>query len=169
MKTALQQIHNVNKPALLRQIIAALQAELDGYNRSARAAHSEATDEQSRAENKYDTRGLEASYLARGQSRQALEVIEAIQYFSAMGTRDFGSNEAVDLGALVELEESGATSYYFIGPRSGGLEIEHENHPILVITPQSPLGQRLVGRRVGDTLQMPATGPAQKCRVAAIL
>lgn len=159
----------MNKPALLQQIIAALQAELDGYTRSARAAHSEATDEQSRAENKYDTRGLEASYLARGQSRQALEVIEAIQHFGAMGARDFSRDEAADLGALVALEESGATHYYFIGPRSGGLEIMHDGHPVLVITPHSPLGQRLVGRKVGETLQMPSSRDPSTCRVASIV
>ena len=55
------------------QIIAALTSELDGYKRSARSAHEEATSEQSKAENKYDTRGLEAAYLAGAQSRQAAE------------------------------------------------------------------------------------------------
>jgi hypothetical protein len=66
----------VNKQFLIQKVLAALAAELSGYERSARAAHAEATDEQSKAENKYDTRGLEASYLARGQSRQAAEVAE---------------------------------------------------------------------------------------------
>ena len=159
----------MNKPALLQQIITALQAELDGYNRSARAAHSEATDEQSRAENKYDTRGLEASYLARGQSRQALEVIEAIQHFSAMGTRDFALGETADLGALVGLAEGGTTNYYFIGPRSGGLELTHENELVLVITPNSPLGQRLVGRKVGEVIRMPGGSAGLECRVNSIL
>ena len=44
----------------------------------------EATDEQSKAENKYDTRGLEASYLARGQSRQARETEAALEQFAAL-------------------------------------------------------------------------------------
>src|SRR5689334_15606079 len=64
---------SLNKLRLIEEIITALEAELANYARSARAAHAEATDEQSKAENKYDTRGLEASYLARGQSRQAAE------------------------------------------------------------------------------------------------
>ena len=61
-----------------------LATELEGYARSARAAHAEATDEQSKAENKYDTRGLEASYLAHGQSRQAAETAEALEQFAAL-------------------------------------------------------------------------------------
>ena len=160
--------HILNKRVLLQQIIEALTAESEGYARSARAAHSEATDEQSRAENKYDTRGLEASYLARGQSRQALEVIEAIQHFSAMGARDYAEGEAVDLGALVELEGAGERVFYFIGPRSGGMEIIHEGESVLVITPQSPLGAQLFGKKVGERLQMPGTGRRESYLVMAI-
>lgn len=159
----------MNKPLLLQQIIAALTAESEGYARSARAAHSEATDEQSRAENKYDTRGLEASYLARGQSRQAAEVMEAIQHYGAMGVRDFVEGAAADLGALVELEANGERMFYFIGPRSGGMEIQQEGHAILVITPHSPLGRQLIGKKVGDRLQMSIPGSTEHYRVAAIL
>jgi hypothetical protein len=158
----------VNKALLLQQIIATLTAESEGYARSARAAHSEATDEQSRAENKYDTRGLEASYLARGQSRQALEVIEAIQHFGAMGVRQYAEGQPADLGALLELQGGGERIFYFIGPRSGGMEVMHEGHAVLVITPQSPLGQQLVGKKIGDRLRVPMAGPGEEYRVAAI-
>ena len=68
----------MNKRALIKKIIAQLASGLDAYVRAARAAHAEATHEQSRAENKYDTRGLEASYLARGQSQQAAEIEAAV-------------------------------------------------------------------------------------------
>ena len=64
----------VNKQSLVKKIIARLTGELELYAKAAHAAHAEATHEQSKAENKYDTRGLEASYLARGQSKQAAEL-----------------------------------------------------------------------------------------------
>ncbi len=156
----------MNKTLLLQQIIATLTSEVEGYAKSARAAHSESTDEQSKAENKYDTRGLEASYIARGQSRQALEVIEAIQHFGAMGVRDFAPGAAADLGALVELKSDSEQVFYFIGPRSGGMEILHEGDTVLVITPQSPLGRHLVGKKAGERLQMPGNG--ESCQIAAI-
>ena len=71
----------MKKSALLRKIIEHLTKDLAVYHKAARAAHAEATHEQSKAENKYDTRGLEASYLARGQSRQAAEIVQAIEQF----------------------------------------------------------------------------------------
>ena len=77
----------MNKRALIKKIIAQLTAELEVYFRAAHAAHAEATHEQNKAENKYDTRGLEASYLARGQSRQAMETQAAIAAFEKLVAR----------------------------------------------------------------------------------
>ncbi len=144
----------MNKRALVGKIIAQLDAELEGFAKSARSAHAEATDEQSKAENKYDTRGLEASYLARGQSRQAAETAQARQQFEELSLRDFGSEDSIDLSALVELESDGERTLYFIAPRAGGAEIVHEKKTVFVITPQSPLGRQLLGRKAGERLQM---------------
>ena len=144
----------MNKRALIKKIIAQLVSGLEAYVRAARAAHAEATHEQSRAENKYDTRGLEASYLARGQSKQAAEIEAAIAAFEKLEARTFGVGEPIDLGALVELESAGEQTLYFIGPKAGGTEVVHQKREVLVITPQSPLGEQLLGRKQGDVLQM---------------
>ena len=137
----------MNKRALIKKIIGQLASGLDAYVRAARAAHAEATHEQSRAENKYDTRGLEASYLARGQSKQAAEIEAAIAAFEKLEARTFSVGEAIDLGALVELESAGEQTFYFIGPKAGGTEVMHQKREVLVITPQSPLGEQLIGRK----------------------
>ena len=47
----------MNKRALIRKIVAQLTSDLETYVRAARAAHAEATHEQSKAENKYETEG----------------------------------------------------------------------------------------------------------------
>ena len=158
----------VNKAAIVQKIIAQLAQALEGYAKSARSAHAEATDEQSKAENKYDTRGLEASYLARGQSRQVAEMAEAVDQFAALSLRDFGPQDPIDLGALVEIETKAGGNCYFIGPRAGGIEIELEGREILVITPQSPLGQQLMGLRQGEEWQSSLAGKSTKCRVRSV-
>jgi len=150
--------HAFNKTMLVEQIVAQLADEVESYARSARATQAEATDEQSQPEHKYDTRGLEAAYLAHGQSRQAAETEEAIEAFRALPLREFAPGEAIDLGALVELDGGGERTFYFIGPRAGGTEIEHDTSTILVITPQSPLGSQLMGAKEGDSLQIEIGG-----------
>ena len=159
----------VNKRELIRQVIEQLSAELELLSRAARAAHAEATHEQSKAEDKYDTRGLEASYLARGQSRQAAEIEQAITEFEKLPLRDFGSSDPIDVGAFVELSGKREKSYYFIGPRAGGTEVNHDGKEILVITPQSPLGQQLVGRTQGDRIKLEIAGSRDEFRVTQVL
>src|SRR5947209_832191 len=110
----------VNKHLLIRKIIDQLNSELALYIKAARAAHAEATHEQSKAENKYDTRGLEAAYLARGQSKQAAELEQTIKQYEAMSIREFGPEDPIDLGAVVELGKKNERTIYFLGPRAGG-------------------------------------------------
>jgi transcription elongation GreA/GreB family factor len=158
----------MNKRAVLKAILAVLHAELDTYVRAAKAARAEATDEQSRAENKYDTRGLEASYLAAGQVRQVVELEAAIAAFEALPARKFGPGEAIGLGALVELEQNGERMHYFIGPSAGGTEAECGKQSVLVITPQSPLGGQLQGRKNGEQLELNVAGKRQRARVVTV-
>jgi transcription elongation GreA/GreB family factor len=140
----------MDKSKLINQIIATLSENLALLEKAARASHAEATHESSKAESKYDTRGLEAAYLAGGQARQAKEILDSIKIYQALSPRAFTADAPIDLTALVELETGGARSLYFIGPKNGGLEIQHRRQEITVITPQSPLGQNLVGKKSGE-------------------
>ncbi len=159
----------MNKHELVKQILAQLTADVELYARAARAAHSEATDEQSKAENKYDTRGLEASYLARGQYRQAAEAQEALRHFESLVVRSFGPNDPIDLTALVELEGKRERNFYFIAPRAGGTEVVYQDKEVLVINPHSPLCRQLMGKKQGDVLQIAIGGQRNQYRVASVL
>ena len=144
----------MNKKELILEIIGHLTTELDLTMRAAKAAHAEATHEQSKAENKYDTRGLEASYLARGQSKQASETEKTIQEFRKLDARAFGSGDPIDLGAVVELSHGQEKSLYFLAPRGGGIEVQHAGRDVLVVTPQSPLGAKLIGKKTGQKIRV---------------
>ena len=159
----------MNKQFVVEQILAHLDAELLRYAKAARVAHAEATDEQSRAENKYDTRGLEASYLAHGQSRQVMETEQAREQFLALPVRAFEPNEPISMGALVELEIEGEHVWYFLGPAAGGTEVVCENQEVLVITPQSPLGGLLLGKRRDDQVEMGAGRARTTYRVISVV
>jgi transcription elongation GreA/GreB family factor len=158
----------MKKAELIKQIIASLTESLSILEKAARASHAEATHESSRAENKYDTRGLEAAYLAGGQARQAKEILDSIKVYESLTTKDFASGEPIELTALVELDSDATRSTYFIGPRSGGLEIIHPNKEVMVITPQSPLGQNLTGRKAGDRWQTKLGGVTVKYHIVSV-
>jgi transcription elongation GreA/GreB family factor len=158
----------MNKRAIIQKITAKLVAELEIYFRAAQFSRAEATHESNKAENKYDTRGLEASYLARGQCKQAAELEAAIAEYQKLGARKFAEGDGIAVGALVELEHGGENSVYFVGPRAGGTEVLHDRKEILVITPQSPLGEQLLGKKSGDQPQLTFGGAKQAAKILRV-
>jgi transcription elongation GreA/GreB family factor len=158
----------MNKTKLLKQIVASLSESLSVLERAARASHEEATHESSKAESKYDTRGLEAAYLAGGQARQAKELLDSIKIYQSLAIRKFAPGEAIDLTALVELDSDDTRSLYFIGPKNGGLEIEFQRQEITVITPPSPLGQNLMGKKAGQRWTARLGGSTLKYHIVSV-
>lgn len=156
----------MKKAAILQKIVSHLANELELFHRAAKASFEEATDEQNKAENKYDTRGLEASYLARGQARQVADTEQAIVQFQSLPLADFTESTPINVGALVSVETASTHQWYFIGPSAGGTEIQHGKETVVVITPQSPLGRVLQGRKQGEVIRL---GEGRTARTQRIL
>lgn len=144
------------KSLLLERVRNELRSQLDRLTRAAQEAHAAATDPGSRAEGKYDTRSLEASYLAVGQARQVAEIAEALRIFEGLTLPSFSGDDEIDAGALVMVDLNGETSCFLLVPTSGGLVVEHEGMEVTLLTPDSGLYRSLLEMKVGDTLDAPA-------------
>lgn len=140
------------KTRLIEQIRDELRGRLARAREAASETRSAATDPASRAESKYDTRSLEASYLASGQARQADEAAEALGRFERFEAETFGLDDAIAAGALVETDLDGESAWYFLAPAAGGLVVERDGLAITLLSPSSRLYQNLLGRRLGDTV-----------------
>ena len=152
---------------------AALRAELlqtlEGALETARAAHAAAVagaiDDEARPENDKDTRGLEQSYLARGQAQRVAELEAAVSEVSALALRAFGEGERVAIGALVTVEEEGREHRFFVAPHGGGTVLAGGAQ---VVTPVSPLGRALLGRRVEDEVEVRLPGKLRSFVIVAL-
>ncbi|HEY5893897.1 MAG TPA: hypothetical protein VIT91_11755 [Chthoniobacterales bacterium] len=145
----------MNKPRIVAAILEKLRAEFDTRRTTSKQARATGNDPETKAEGKYDTRSTEENYLADGLAKQALAAMQAAAAFEKFPLRDFGSDDPVDLGALVELEFSGVRDWFFLGPAAGGIEIELDGKTMTVITPASPLGGQLIGKKAGDSIAAP--------------
>jgi len=152
----------MTKQALKQELVAKLAAALE----VARAAHSAAVDgatnPESRAENDKDTRGLEQSYLARGQAQRVAQLEAAVSDVTALELR---SLVAIAASALVTVDEDGAERRFFVAPHGGGSELSGGVH---VVTPSSPLGRALLGRRVDDEVGVALPGGKRTFVIVAI-
>ncbi len=149
----------MNKKQLVESIIRHLSTEMELIAHAAKSAHDEATHDEELHKNQFETPGLETSVLAEGQVKVAAELREAVEAFRALPLHDFAPDEAIGSSALVETEVEGEKSLYFVGPKAGGLEVELDAVTVFVITPHSPLGAQLIGRRSGELLPSVAGRP----------
>ncbi|MEP6669076.1 MAG: GreA/GreB family elongation factor [Chthoniobacter sp.] len=151
----------MDKRAVIQRVVDQIGKDLHALITAAKATHAEATHEQNKPENKYDTRALEASYLAQGQSRQVAELERARQEFESLSTVAARPDSPIDIGALLKLKQAKTETVYLLGPRAGGMEIHFEGTEITVITPHSPIGRELMGKVQGDSIVLP-NNPGQK-------
>jgi len=159
----------MNKQFLQSKIIQVLEEAQQAATKAALQAHATATNKESVAENKYDTFGLEASYLAHGQAKRVAEYEEALLAYKSLGVISFNADSAIALGSLVQLEdEEGMTQCLFLGPSAGGLKFDFEDKEITLITTSSPLGEALIGRCAGDEVEMKLAGKNRFYEVVAI-
>lgn len=121
---------------------------------SAAAAKDAATHEESRAEDKHDTRATEAGYLAGAQAARVAELRRVLTVLRMFPLRDLAPEAQIAPGALVELETNGARALYFLIPQVGGISVRVADRPVQVISPQSPLGDALLGRRRGEVIEV---------------
>ncbi len=143
----------MNKAHLHALIIAKLEADLLTAQVALQTAYEAATHEENVAENKYDTLGLEAGYLAHGQSRRVAEIEQALAAYRNLPLRDFDAQQGIQLSALVLLEsDSGHQRQLFLGPDGAGLKVQLGDAEIMTITARSPMGQSLLGKAPGDVV-----------------
>lgn len=145
----------MHKQKILDLLLAELKANLESLVHTALVAKEAATGEESKAENKYDTRGLEASYLAGAQAKRAEELRESIYKLQKIHLRQFNKNEAVGLTALVKvLIDGDVEKYFFVLPSAGGQKVSLEGITYHVITPESPVGSLFLGKKIESSFQV---------------
>ncbi len=156
----------MNKPALKQELVSVVGADLETLERAHRAAVVGATHEQAKPENDKDTRALEQSYLARGQAKRAEELRETLAAVSRLEVAVFGPSEPVSVGALVTAEEGDRTVKFLIAPCGGGYRLASGS--VQVVTPRSPLGEALIGKRVGDVCEILTGGGRRELELIAV-
>ncbi|HYO93613.1 MAG TPA: hypothetical protein VER33_03830 [Polyangiaceae bacterium] len=137
-----------SKQVLRKELSTLLAADLQTIERAHQTTHRGATHEEAKPENDKDTRALEQSYLARGQAQRVIELRRALLEVDAMELAPLESNAAVVQGALVHVDDEQQSQWLFLAPHGGGSLLAQGR--VRVVTPQSPLGRALLGKRAGE-------------------
>jgi hypothetical protein len=158
----------MNKKEMIAAFVAYLENEMVLLKAAALATHDAATNEESRPENEYDTRALEASYLAGAQAKRVNEIEEVIVLFRSSQFKEFGPDESISLTALVTLEMGGKKSQVLMMPKGGGISCQVHGKNIQIVTPSSVLGEAIMGLSAGDIADYEVGSRVRECAIVSV-
>ena len=156
----------MDKFLLQQQVLERLAQDLMQAEQAMRAAHETATHEENIAENKYDTLGLEAAYLATGQARRADAIRQAIAHWRQFRPLPYDASKGIQLGALVCLLGSDdKEQQLFLGPGGGSMKLISGTQLVQVVSSDAPLGRAMLGKCEGDAVSIEVAPVRQQPRM----
>lgn len=139
----------MDKTFLVEQLGTRLRKAVQETHRAASAALEDARSTAARAVN-----------LARGQTLRSVAAREALDALQTFRVKPLHRGERIGLGCVVELEDGETGRTLFLAPVGAGEELAGPDGDGIfqVVTPQSPLGRAVMGRQVGDVVEVMLNG-----------
>jgi transcription elongation GreA/GreB family factor len=158
----------LKKQELVAAFVAKLEEDLLTAKAAAQATYEAATHEESKPENEYDTRGLEASYLAGAQAKRVAEIEDVLVMFKTIEFKDFSPDAAIQATSLAEVESNGKKSFVLVLPKGGGESLQYGGRTIQIITPNSLLGEALIDLGEGDVAEIEVGGKMREYEILSV-
>jgi len=157
-----------------RVLVAQLEDKLREIARTAHgasvAAAEEAREGATSKERRADARvALEYASLAKGQGRRAQRVYQELATLSAFRAEPLPRGSAVAIGALVEVDDAdtGEGRTFFLAPVGAGMTLTGPGGDgyLTVVTPSSPIGRAVLGRRTGEVVDVTVNGDVREWEI----
>jgi transcription elongation GreA/GreB family factor len=161
----------VDKDALVAQLTERLRAAIRVAEQARDAAEEEAREGATPAEKREDARtALEFQSLAKGQAQRATRARSALATLNGFRPRPLNRSEPIALGAVVEVEHGGGGFTLFLAPVGAGEELTGPGGDgfLSVVTPASPIGRAVLGRRVGESFETRLAGELREWTITHV-
>jgi transcription elongation GreA/GreB family factor len=154
------------------QLAERIRASIQVAMREHEAAATEAREGASPSELREDARvALEFSNLAHAQGRRASAALDDLAVLEAFSLPKLAADDPrVAVGTIVEIEDGDEGRTIFLAPVGAGIELTMPDGDgfVTVVTPASPLGRAVLGRHVGDSVEVVVRGEAREWTVTFV-
>ncbi len=154
-----------DKEKIFQLILNQLESEYKQVEKIANDSKKDATDSDTKQESKYDTRRIEASYLAGAQLKRLKELEIDFKILKSFKLESFKINYEVNIGALISLN----SKLYFISPLNKGLNIKYKETQINVISRSAPISNECIGLTKGDIFEVDTPKGLKEYKIDFIL
>lgn len=161
----------MNKQDLVAQLVAQLQAGARAALAGRDAAVMEAREGATPDEKREDARAAHQLQTLGGaqqkRAQRALAEVDALATF-----KPAAKMSTINVGAIVEIEdeESGEGRTFFLAPVGAGMTLlgPGGDGVLSVVTPASPIGKAVLGRREGDVVDVTVDGEIREWQISFV-
>jgi transcription elongation GreA/GreB family factor len=161
----------MNKQELIAQLVTQLEASARAALDARAAVVMEAKEGATPDEKREDARAAHQLTTMGGaqerRAQKALAEVDALQTF-----RPPAQMSTIAVGAIVEIEDedSGEGRTFFLAPVGAGMTLTGPGGDgvLSVVTPVSPIGKAVIGRRVGDVIDVTVDGDCREWQISFV-
>lgn len=159
------------------QLVAQLQEQLSVSARAALSARdglaAEAREGATPDEKREDARAAhQLANLGRAQQKRAKQAMAELDSLAGFRPAPLPARAAIGLGAIVEIEDAdtGEGRTFFLAPVGAGVTLTGPGGDGLlsVVTPASPIGRAVLGRRVADVVDVTVDGDLREWSITYV-
>jgi transcription elongation GreA/GreB family factor len=162
----------MDKQFMIEQLATRIRESAQVAKREQDAAAIEAREGASADEKRADGRvALEYSSLAHAQGRRATAALDDLAVLEAFQPATLSDGRPkIAMGTIIEVEDGDEGRTIFLAPVGAGIELTMPDGDgfVTVVTPASPLGKAILGRELGDTIEVVVKGEAREWTVTFV-
>jgi len=167
----------MDKQFLVAQLTDRVRASAHVARKAGQAAEEEARDGATASEKRENARvSQEYSGLARGQKERAARALTELSVLETFRPARLATRGPVAVGAIVEVEMENDSGQgfqgrtFFLAPAGAGVELTGPDGDgfLSVVTPASPIGRAVLGKRVGDTVEVMVEGEPREWKITFV-
>lgn len=163
----------MDKTELVAQLVMQLEASARAALSSRDAVAAEARDGATPDEKREDARAAhQLTSFGGAQERRARRAIEDADRLTAFRPAPLPPTARIAVGAVVEIEdaETGEGRTFFLAPVGAGITLTGpggDGH-LSVVTPVSPIGRAVIGRRTGEVVDVTVEGDVREWQITYV-
>ncbi len=161
----------MDKKFLVEQLSERLRQASQVARKASQAAAEVAREGATPAEKREDARtALEFGGLAKGQKERADRMAAELSTLALFNPKQLPPQAPISLGAIVEVEDESLGRTFFLAPVGAGIELTGPGGDgfLSVVTPVSPIGKAVLGRKVGDTVDVTIHNEAREWTITYV-
>ncbi|MDI6820907.1 MAG: hypothetical protein QMD65_01885 [Patescibacteria group bacterium] len=144
----------INKPELLMLVVEELKKAKNELEKSAKKVKQEIRNAPSPMQSHSDKTRFELSSIYRNSASLIEGYNNAINKLNKFPMPKSSVDSKINLGSLIEVGENKSEhKYYFLLSVGKTVKFKYAGSICIVITPQTPLGEALIGKKQGDVFE----------------